>query len=116
MTGRNDVVRERKGAGVLGPALERRPATDAVAIMEPDGCGLEDDVWRIALAACLVARKTLQGPRIGRSAAGKPCVGSCSRRVRLHRVGKEFRLPEYVRPHHFHEILSFDVCENLVRS
>lgn len=70
----------------------------------------------MALAACLVARKTLRGPRIGRSAAEKPRVGSCSRRMRLHWVGKEFHLPEYVRLHRFHEILSLDVCENSVRS
>lgn len=44
---------------VLEPALERRPATEAVAIMEPDGCGLECEVRRIAFAAYLLARKTL---------------------------------------------------------
>ena len=44
---------------VLGPAFERRPATEAVAMMEPDGCGLEGEVRRMAPAAYLVARKTL---------------------------------------------------------
>lgn len=44
---------------LLGPALERRPATEAVAIMEPDGRGLEGEVRRMAFAAYLVARKTL---------------------------------------------------------
>lgn len=65
--GRNEVVTERgreggrEGGELLEPALERRPATDAVAIMEPEGCGLESEGWRMALAACLVARKTLRG-------------------------------------------------------
>ena len=43
------------------PALERRPATEAVARMEPEGCGLEGDGRRMAAEACLVARKTLRG-------------------------------------------------------
>lgn len=43
--------------------------------MEPDECGLEGEVWRIALAACLVARKTLWGERIDWLAAGKSPEG-----------------------------------------
>lgn len=42
-----------------GPALERRPAMDAVAMMEPDEVGLEGEVRSIAFAAYLAARKTL---------------------------------------------------------
>ena len=41
------------------PALERRPATEAVARMEPWGEGLVADVWSMAAEACLMARKTL---------------------------------------------------------
>ena len=41
------------------PALERRPATEAVAIIEPEGCGFRLEVRSMALEACLVARKTL---------------------------------------------------------
>lgn len=46
-------------AGLLEPALERRAATEAVAIMEPDGVGFEGEVLSMALDACLVARNTL---------------------------------------------------------
>lgn len=42
----------------MGPALDRRPATEAVLMMEPLGLGL---FCSMALAACLVARKTLFG-------------------------------------------------------
>ena len=45
----------------MPPALERRPATEAVAIMEPPGWGLVGEVWSMARAACLVAMKTLGG-------------------------------------------------------
>lgn len=44
---------------VLGPAFERSPATDAVAMMEPEGVGLDFEVFSMAFAAYLVARKTL---------------------------------------------------------
>lgn len=44
--------------GVL-PALERRPATDAVAMMLPEAVGFSGDVFFMAGAACLAARKTL---------------------------------------------------------
>ena len=43
------------------PALERRPATEAVAIIEPPEVGLTAVVWSMPRAACLVARKTLKG-------------------------------------------------------
>ena len=43
------------------PALERRPATEAVAIIEPDGRGFEGEVVSMAQEACFVARKTLKG-------------------------------------------------------
>ena len=43
----------------MEPAFERIPATEAVAIMLPEGWGLDSEVWSIARAACLVARKTL---------------------------------------------------------
>ena len=47
------------------PALERRPATEAVARMEPEGWGLEAERRRMAAEACLVARKTLcRGQRL----------------------------------------------------
>jgi len=42
----------------VGPALERRPATEAVAIMEPEGCGLLREVVSMAREAYLAARKT----------------------------------------------------------
>ena len=45
----------------MPPALERRPATEAVARMEPEGEGLEGEGWSMAAEACLVARKTLCG-------------------------------------------------------
>ena len=44
---------------VLEPALDRRPATEAVAMMEPEGWGFWGEVTSIAFAAYLVARKTL---------------------------------------------------------
>jgi hypothetical protein len=44
----------------VAPALERRPATEAVAIMLPPGFGFSGDVRFIAGAACLAARKTLR--------------------------------------------------------
>lgn len=43
----------------LEPALERSPATDAVAMMEPEGVGLDFEVLSMAFAAYLVAKKTL---------------------------------------------------------
>lgn len=43
----------------LEPAFERSPATDAVAMMEPEGVGFDFEVFSIAFAAYLVARKTL---------------------------------------------------------
>ena len=43
------------------PALERRPATEAVARMEPEGWCFEGEVWSMAAEACLVAMKTLVG-------------------------------------------------------
>ena len=45
------------------PALERRPATEAVARMEPEGWGLDGEGRRMAAEACLVARKTLRRVR-----------------------------------------------------
>lgn len=36
------------------------PATEAVAMIEPEEVGLEADVCSMALAACLVAMNTLQ--------------------------------------------------------
>jgi hypothetical protein len=42
------------------PALDRMPAVDAVAIKLPEAVGLEVDVFRMAGAACLAARKTLK--------------------------------------------------------
>ena len=41
------------------PALERSPATEAVAIIEPDGEGFDALVCDMAGVACLAARKTL---------------------------------------------------------
>lgn len=41
------------------PALERRPATEAVAMMEPEGWGFDAEVCCMAVEACLVAKKTL---------------------------------------------------------
>lgn len=35
------------------------PATEAVAMIEPEEVGLEADVFSMALAACLVAMNTL---------------------------------------------------------
>ncbi len=55
----------RRGSYLLGPALERKPAIDAVAIIEPDGEGLEGEVWSMAFAACLVATKTLHVRFVG---------------------------------------------------
>lgn len=43
----------------LEPPFERSPATDAVAMMEPEGVGFDFEVFSIAFAAYLVARKTL---------------------------------------------------------
>lgn len=43
----------------LEPALERSPAMDAVAMMEPEGVGFDFEGLSIAFAAYLVARKTL---------------------------------------------------------
>lgn len=44
------------------PALERSPATEAVAMMEPEGWGLVVGwVRRMAGGQCLRARKTLDG-------------------------------------------------------
>ena len=43
----------------VGPALERSPAEDDVAIMDPDGYGFSLDVCNMPLAPCLTARKTL---------------------------------------------------------
>lgn len=110
----NEVMAERKrgeGEDILGPALERRPARDAVAIMEPDECGLEGEVFCMALAACLVARKTLREVRFDRLAAEKHCGRSFfSWRIGEGRGG-EFRLPEHVRPHRFHELLLLNVCK-----
>jgi hypothetical protein len=42
----------------VGPAFERRPATDAVAMIEPPGYGFAALVTSIARDACLAARKT----------------------------------------------------------
>jgi hypothetical protein len=47
--------------GVL-PALERRPATEAVRMMLPDDVGFAVDVFRIAGAAYLAARNGLFSP------------------------------------------------------
>lgn len=44
---------------VLGPAFERSPATDAVAMMEPEEVGFDFEVCSMAFAAYLIARKTL---------------------------------------------------------
>ena len=44
---------------LLGPAFERSPATDAVAIMEPEGVCFDFEVLSMAFAAYLVAKKTL---------------------------------------------------------
>jgi hypothetical protein len=43
----------------VDPALERRPATDAVPMMLPPAAGFSADVFIIAGAACFAAKKTL---------------------------------------------------------
>ena len=40
--------------------MERRPATEAVAMKLPDEAVLEDDVFLMAGTACLAAKKTLE--------------------------------------------------------
>lgn len=47
------------GGGLLEPALERSPPTEAVAMIDPEGEGLDDEVRSMAFAACLVPTKTL---------------------------------------------------------
>lgn len=76
------------------PALERRPATDAVAMMLPEGVGFSADVFFMAGAACLAARKTLYGM----------CQSACV----CHRGWNK---PERVHTHGVHELVGVDIGE-----
>lgn len=53
--------------------MERNPATEAVAMMEPEGHDLEDEVRRMARDACLVARNMLM------SAQKAESISTCRR-------------------------------------
>jgi len=47
----------------VGPAFERRPATDAVMMMLPEDAGFSADVFFMAGAACFAARNGLSAVR-----------------------------------------------------
>jgi hypothetical protein len=78
--------------GVL-PALERRPATDAVAMMLPEAVGFSGDVLFMAGAACLAARKTLDA------------------HVSLHVCHRGWDKPERVHPHGVHELVGIHISK-----
>ena len=61
----------------MGPALLRRPATEAVARKEPELEGLLGEVRRMAGVECLRERKTLGGirERGGRGLTAKGAEG-----------------------------------------
>ena len=94
----------------MEPALERRPATEAVAMMEPEGYGLEGEVRCMAREACLDARKTLdQGclseardfmGRFGRLTHGETCM----------------YIPQNIRPQSLDEVLGLNIPKQPVRS
>jgi hypothetical protein len=81
---KNEREKGRRGSYLLGPALERRPAIDAVAIIEPDGEGLEGEVWSMAFAACLVATKTLHVRFVGSQSGMVSRMGFTSCIIRSH--------------------------------
>lgn len=49
----------KEGWVLLGPAPDRMPAAEAVAIIEPPETGFVGPIFCIASEACLTARKTL---------------------------------------------------------
>lgn len=90
---------------VLGPAFERSPATDAVAMMEPEEVGFDFEVFSIAFAAYLIARKTLVVLMSWSAMMGlEPTV--------LSKGGP----PQNVRPHCLHELISINFLKSSVRS
>lgn len=103
MDGLEKGFKERVRRGLQGPALERRPATEAVAIIEPEEVGLKGDVRSMALAAYLAARKTLQRGVVVIRLVGLMCLGGID-------------LPENIYFHCFHEVPAIDIREYLVGS
>lgn len=90
---------------VLGPAFERSPATDAVAMMEPEEVGFDFEVFTMAFAAYLIARNTLV------------VLMDWSAIIALEpTVLSKGVPPQNVRPHCLHELISINLLKSSVRS